>query len=324
MNKVRLGVSACLLGQPVRYDGSHKLDTILADILGPFADYVPVCPEVECGLPVPREPMHLEGSIASPRLVVTRTRLDLTEKILSWTGRHLKQLERENLWGFIFKSNSPSCGIERVRISSPEGSSGDAGAGIFAAEFMKRFPTVPVEDERGLRDRGAWETFMERVFIFSRWRELLASGGDLAALIDFHSRHKLIFMAHSPKHYRLLGRLVGTGGEISPKKLFHEYFTFMAEALSLRATPSKNANVLQHLAGYFKKVLSHEEKSELQELISQYHAGRIPLPIPIALINHYVRKYDQPYLRSQYYLNPHPVELRLRNHARHSASQPSE
>ncbi len=313
METIRIGISTCLLGEPVRYDGGHKLDRFLRDTLGGYVEYVPVCPEVECGLPVPRESMHLEGDPGDPRLITTRTRADMTGRMVAWAGKRVRELEGENLCGFIFKSNSPSSGMERVKIFT-DGMPRKIASGVFAGIFMKHFPLVPVEDEGRLHDAVLRENFIERIFITRRWREFLDTNRSMSGLIDFHTRHKLQVMAHSPTHYGAMGKLVAQGKDLLPDDLFARYHHLLMEAIKLRATPRKNVNVLQHLMGYFKKQLSPDEKQELLELIGFYHRGHIPLIVPVTLINHYVRKFDQPYLKGQYYLNPHPIELQLRNH----------
>jgi len=314
MEKIKLGISTCLLGEPVRYDGGHKLDRFLRDTLGDYVQYVPVCPEVECGLGIPRESMHLEGDPQAPRLVTTRSRRDITERMQSWAEKRVSELEQDELCGFIFKSNSPSSGMERVKVSDPNGMPRKTGVGIFAGIFMKHFPLLPVEEEGRLHDPRLRENFIERIFIFKRWREMLPERKGRNKIIDFHTRHKLLLMSHSPKHYNMMGKLVAKAGELDAEALYSQYIALLMEALKLRTTVKKNTNVLQHLMGYFKKQLSADEKQELQELIDYYHRSHIPLIVPITLINHYVRKYGQPYLQGQYYLHPHPVELQLRNH----------
>jgi uncharacterized protein YbgA (DUF1722 family)/uncharacterized protein YbbK (DUF523 family) len=316
MQKIRLGISACLLGQTVRYDGGHQLDRFITDTLGKYVEFVPVCPEVECGLGVPREAMRLVGDPAAPRLVTVRTKLDFTDRLVTWAQKRVRELEQENLCGFIFKSKSPSSGMERVKVY-PEpapGSPVTRGVGMFARIFMEHFPLLPVEDEGRLHDPVLRENFIERLFLFKRWRELLAAGTGLGPLAAFHTRHKLLILSHSPKHYRELGRLVAHAKELTPREIYEHYQTGLMEALRLKATPKKHTNVLYHLMGYFKQDLSADEKGELREIIEYYHQGYVPLVVPITLINHYVRKYRQPYLQEQFYLHPHPVELQLRNH----------
>lgn len=314
MEKVRLGISKCLLGEPVRYDGGHKLDRFLRDTLGQYVEYVPVCPEVECGFGIPRETMHLEGDPEAPRLITTRTKRDVTEQMLRWAHQRVMELAQEDLCGFIFKSNSPSSGMERVKIYDRSGMPRKIGRGIFAGIFMSRFPWLPVEDEGRLHDPGLRENFIERIFVLKRWREMLTEGRKLTRLVEFHTRHKLLIMAHSPKQHTALGRLVAAAKGIPETELYDHYQVLLMAALKLQATVKKQVNVLQHVMGYFKRNLSADEKQELLEVIDHYHRSHVPLIVPITLINHYVRKYDQPYLKTQYYLRPHPLELQLRNH----------
>ena len=314
MEQLRIGISSCLLGEAVRYDGGHKLDRFVRDTLGQYVEYVPVCPEAECGFGIPRESMHLEGEPQAPRLVTSRTQRDVTDVMLAWAHKRVAELERENLCGFIFKSNSPSSGMERVKILGRGGMPRKIGIGVFAGVFMRHFPLIPVEEEGRLHDPVLRENFIERIFVLKRWREMMEQGAKMGSLVDFHTRHKLLIMAHSPKHYTSLGRLVADGKALLEEELFREYQSLLMDALKLSATVKKNVNVLQHLMGYFKRQLTADEKQEVLEVIEHYHQGHFPLIVPITLINHYVRKYEQPYLKLQYYLNPHPLELQLRNH----------
>ncbi len=315
MERIKLGISTCLLGKPVRYDAGHKLDRFLTDTLGQYVEYVPVCPEVECGLGVPRESMHLEGEPGALRLITTRTKRDVTDRMLAWSRQRVKDLESENLCGFIFKSNSPSSGMERVRVLDQEGIPHKIGIGIFAEMFMKHFPIIPVEEEGRLHDPALRENFIERIFVLKRWREMLEKGRETGRLIEFHSRHKLLILSHSPRHAGDMGKLVARAKEIPSEDLFNHYETMLMEGLRLKATIRKNTNVLQHITGYFKKLLTADEKSEVLEVIALYYNGYLPLIVPLALLKHFVRKYDQPYLKKQFYLDPHPIELQLRNHA---------
>jgi uncharacterized protein YbgA (DUF1722 family)/uncharacterized protein YbbK (DUF523 family) len=313
--KIKLGISSCLLGQPVRYDGGHRWDRFITDTLGKYVEFVPVCPEVECGLGVPREAMRLEGDPQAPRLVTTHTGLDLTARLVAWALKRVADLEQEGLGGFIFKSGSPSSGMARVRVYDDRGVPAKTGVGLFARVFMEHFPLLPVEDEGRLHDPKLRENFIEAVFVLKRWREVLAGRQSRGNVVDFHTRHKLLVLSHSPGHYRALGQLVAQAHEFPPEELFSRYQTLLLEALGLKTTLKKNVNVLQHLLGFFKKLLSADEKQELLEVIENYRQEYVPLIVPVTMVNHYVRKYDQPYLKSQYYLNPHPLELKLRNHA---------
>jgi uncharacterized protein YbgA (DUF1722 family)/uncharacterized protein YbbK (DUF523 family) len=313
-DKIRIGISSCLLGEQVRYDGGHKRDHYLTDTFGRFVEWVPVCPEVEYGLPVPREAMQLIGDPEAPRLVTRKTGIDHTAGILKWARSRLKELEHKKLCGFIFKGKSPSSGIRGVKIYTESGMPGRSGAGIFGSAFIRRFPLIPVEDDGRLHNPSFRENFIERAFVFNRWLGFVRNGGFLKDLVSFHTQHKLLTMAHSPKHYVLLGRLVAGAKGKDRKTLLVKYISGLMESLRLIATVKKNTNVLMHCMGYFKKKISADEKLELLETINNYHKGSIPLIVPIVLLNHYVRKYDEPYLKQQYYLNPHPVELMLRNH----------
>lgn len=311
-----LGVSCCLLGQKVRYDGGHKLDHFLTDVLGRHVDYVPVCPEVECGLGVPREAMRLVGDPESPRLVTIRSGVELTEQMRVWAAARVEELAALPLCGFVFKFGSPSSGMSRVKVYPESGGSPLLkGRGLFAAAFMDRFPLLPVEDEGRLNDDSLRENFIERVFVMQRWRALEAEGFSLGRLVDFHTRHKLLVMAHSVEHYRSLGRLVATASGMSADILRQQYLSGLMEALRLTATVKKQVNVLSHVMGYFKRQLSADEKRELLEVIDVYARELLPLIVPVTLLNHYVRKFGDAYLTRQWYLYPHPAELKLRNHA---------
>ncbi len=314
MEKIRLGISSCLLGEKVRYDGGHKLDRFLTETLGQYVEYIPVCPEVECGLPVPRESMHLQGDLESPRLITSRTKQDFTDRMLHWARNRVAELEKEALCGFIFKSDSPSSGMERVKVYNERGVPVKKGVGLFAKTFIERFPLLPVEEEGRLHDPSLRENFIERIFALKRWRELLAEKETRGRLVDFHTKHKLLILSHAPKHYQEMGKLVARAKALGLRELYTQYRSLFMEALQLKATPKKNANVLQHMLGYFKGQLSSDEKKELIEIIDLYRKEYIPLIVPVTLMNHYVRKYAQPYLRDQVYLNPHPIELQLRNH----------
>lgn len=312
--KIKIGISSCLLGNQVRYDGGHKLDRFLTGTLGQYVDYVPVCPEVECGMPVPRESMRLEGEIEAPRLVTHRSREDKTGQMLAWADRRVAELEKEELMGFIFKSDSPSSGMERVKVYDEKGMSVRKGVGLFARRFMEHFPLLPVEEEGRLHDPALRENFIERLFAQARWRDFVGAKPDRGGLVGFHARHKLLILAHSTRHYQEMGRLVAGAKGVPFPGLLADYQRLLMEALRLRATPKKNTNVLMHMAGYFKKKLTPDEKAELGEILDLYRREQIPLVVPVTLIRHYVRKYDEAYLRDQVYLNPHPAELQLRNH----------
>ena len=312
--KIKLGVSACLMGEQVRWNGGHARDRYLTDILGQYVEYVPVCPEVECGMGVPRETLHLVGDPDNPNLVTTKTNIDHTDRMNAWARKRVKKLEKENLCGFVFKRKSPSSGLFRVPVKTSKGMPRKKGQGIFARVFTEHFPLVPVEEDGRLHDSKLRETFIEQIFTLMRWRETLSKRKSMGNLVDFHTRHKLLLMSHSPNHLRMMGKLVAGGKAFGMQDLFLQYETLLMAALRLKTTLKKNVNVLQDIMGYFKKQLAPDEKQELLEIIGQYRQEHVPLIVPVTLLNHYVRKYKQPYLAQQDYLNPHPVALKLRNH----------
>ena len=312
---IKIGVSSCLLGKEVRYNGGHSHDRYVTGTLGQHFTFVDVCPEVEAGFGIPRETLRLVGDPDAPRLMTTKTKKDFTDQMQNWAKGRVVELEKEDLCGFIFKKGSPSSGMERVRVYSDSGMPSNRGSGMFARAFMDHFPLIPTEEDGRLNDSTLRENFIERIFALRRWRLMAAERKSLGNLVAFHTAHKLQIMSHSVKHYREMGRLVAQGKELDIQSLYDQYEAFYMQALSMKATVKKNVNVLQHMAGYFKKQLSKDEKHELQEVIEQYHQSFTPLIVPVTLFNHYIRKYDQEYLKNQYYLNPHPIELKLRNRA---------
>ena len=315
MEKIKIGISTCLLGQNVRYDGGHQWDRYITETLGRYFAWVPVCPEVEYGLPVPREAMRLVGDPAAPRLMTIRTGIDHTAGMQAWARDKLETLAGESLCGFIFKSKSPSSGMAAVKVYTPGGMPVKRGVGIFAAAFMTRFPLLPVEEDGRLHDPLLRENFIERIFVYRRWQLLLAGRPRFRDLEQFHREHKLLIMSHSVKHLSLLGRLVANHERLPFPRAAAAYLQVLMEGLRLIATPKKQANVLMHMLGYFKKVLAAEDKQEMLELIERYRQGKLPLIVPVTMLTHYVRKFQEPYLGEQIYLHPHPAELMLRNHS---------
>ena len=315
-DRLRLGISTCLLGEPVRYDGQHKLDIWLRDRLGAFAVYVPVCPEVEAGFGTPREAMRLIGTPEAPRLYTQRTKIDVTEQMERWMASRLRELAAERLDGYIFKSKSPSSGMERVKVyPTPEGGMAvKSGVGLFARAFMEHFPLLPVEEEGRLNDDALKENFIERVFVMHRWNAMRAGSVGVGDLQAFHTAHKLLLLAHSPQTYRELGPLAAQATRANLSATLDDYIARCMEGLKRPATPARQVNVLQHIAGYFKKDIRADEKQEVAEVIASYRAGLVPLIVPITLLNHYIRTFGNEYLAGQIYLHPHPAELALRNH----------
>jgi uncharacterized protein YbgA (DUF1722 family)/uncharacterized protein YbbK (DUF523 family) len=311
---IRLGISRCLLGDEVRYDGGHKRDRFLTDVLGRYVEWVPVCPEVEAGLGTPREAMRLVGDPQHPRLLTIKSGRDHTEALKSMTTDRLRLLKDLDLSGYIFKKDSPSCGVDRVRIYGQHGMLSRNGVGIFARAFVERFPLVPVEEEGRLCDPLLRGNFIERVFCYRRYQDLVNGGVTRQALVRFHTIHKYLLMAHSPQHYLTLGRLVGRAAQYRPKDLAHRYGELFMKTLAVKATMRKHVNVLQHIIGFFKTKLTAQERRELLGVIEDCRRGYAPLIVPLTLIRHYVAMLDVGYIREQLYLNPHPKELMLRNH----------
>ena len=310
---VRLGISRCLLGEPVRYDGGHKRNQFLVDVLGQHVEWVPVCPEVEAGFGTPREAMRLVEDVAEPHLMTVRSHQDHTGRMRRYAKTRVRELQALNLSGYVFKKDSPSCGTRRVRVYAHDGRLLGTGKGLFAEAFQGAFPLTPIEEEGRLRDQGLRENFIERVFGYHRW-QVLNARLTKGRLVAFHTVHKYLLLAHSQRHYRELGGLVANAKEYPVRELARTYGRLFMEALAVKTTIRKHVNVLQHLTGHFKNALSAKAQTELHGVLSDYHNGFVPLSVPIALIGHYVRILDVPYLRDQVYLAPHPKELTLRNH----------
>lgn len=311
---LRLGISRCLLGDEVRFDGGHKRDNFLTDVLGPYVEWIPVCPEVEAGLGTPREAMRLVGDPAHPRLLTIKSGQDHTRSLEKMTTGRLAELGSSDLSGFVFKRGSPSCGLERVRVYTEKGMPSHTGAGIFARAFAEQFPLIPVEEEGRLCDAPLRENFIERIFCYRRYQDLLEDGVTRQAVVRFHTIHKYLLLAHSVQHYQWLGRLVGQADRYRPRELAVKYGELFMKALAVKATVRKHVNVLQHMLGYFKAHLGAPQKAELLDVINDYHRGLTPLIVPLTLVKHYVHLFDVAYIRDQVYLNPHPKELMLRNH----------
>jgi uncharacterized protein YbgA (DUF1722 family)/uncharacterized protein YbbK (DUF523 family) len=311
---IRVGISSCLLGEKVRFDGGHKLDQYAVGTLGRYVDWVPVCPELEMGLGVPREALRLVGDPEAPRLVTVRSRVDHTEGMLTWTRDKVEQLQSLDLDGYILKSKSPSCGMERVRVYTEAGMPSRSAPGLFARTLMDAMPLLVVEEEGRLNDPLLRESFVVRVFTHHRWRQLTRDRVRGGHLVAFHARHKLLLMAHSEPHLRALGRLVARARTESPGELLRQYAEGLFAGLRVKATTRKHTNVLQHIAGYLRKPLDRRDRDELHGTIADYHRGLVPLIVPLTLLRHYVGKFALDYLRDQVYLDPHPKELMLLNH----------
>jgi uncharacterized protein YbgA (DUF1722 family)/uncharacterized protein YbbK (DUF523 family) len=313
-DRIRLGVSSCLLGEAVRYDGGHKHDRFLTDVLGRYVEWVPVCPEVEIGLPIPRDTLRLVGTRDGSRLVQEKTGEDFTTRMERYAGDRVRALAELDLDGYVLKRASPSCGLFRVRVYRDNGVPAADGRGLFATAVTSILPALPVEEEGRLADPAIRENFIERVFVAARWRGFLAAPPRARDLVAFHARHKLAVLAHSPAHHGRLGRLAAAAGRMCTVTTLDAYHVLLMEAFAVRATRGRHTNVLQHMAGYFKRDLGAGERAELAEVIDEYRRGLVPLVVPLTLVKHHVRRLEVRYLADQVYLNPHPKELMLRNH----------
>jgi uncharacterized protein YbgA (DUF1722 family)/uncharacterized protein YbbK (DUF523 family) len=314
ISTVRIGISSCLLGQEVRFDGGHKRDRFLTDTFGRFVEWVSVCPEVEAGFGTPREAMRLVDDGGRLRLLTVKTARDLTEQLERYSRRRVEQLADEQLCGYVLKKDSPSCGMARVKVYDASKVPARTGVGLFAAALRARHPFLPMEEEGRLVDPHIRDNFVERVFAYQRLRLLFSGRWTLGALVAFHTAHKLSLMAHSVTAYQSLGRLVAAAKSRARSEVEAQYTERFMTALESMATTRRHVNVLQHMAGYFKKQLDAGSKAELAATIEDYRAGLVPLVVPITLIRHHVRQHEVSYLAGQVYLAPHPKELMLRNH----------
>lgn len=310
----RIGVSACLLGHEVRYDGAHQRDAFLTESFGRHVQWAPVCPEVEVGLGVPRETLRLERDATGLRLVA-RSGADHTRAMRRFAAARVAVLRQLGLSGYVLKRSSPSCGMERVKVH-PRGGGPlrRDGRGVFAAVLIEAMPLLPVEEEGRLHDPRLRENFVSRVFAHQRLQRLLAHRFTQRDLVAFHTAHKLQLLAHSPEGYRALGRLVAEATSLPRRELSERYARSFMTSLAQLTTTRKQANVLQHCVGYVRRRLDQGSRAKLAVLVDDYRNGLVPLVVPLTLIAHHVRRTEEPYLAGQTWLAPHPRELMLRNH----------
>ena len=314
---LRLGISSCLLGEAVRYDGGHNRDPFLVQTLGPMVEWVPVCPEVEVGLGTPRETIRLvhhptDGD--GVRLMTAKTNVDLTKAMRRYARQRVSALATEGLSGYVLKKDSPSCGMARVKVWRDKGMSERNGRGIFAAELLRQYPNLPVEEEGRLHDPSLRENFIDRVFMYRRLRALFSGRWTVGDLVRFHTAHKLVLMAHSIQGYRELGRLVAEAKGVDRVELVRRYEDELMAAMAKPATRARHTNTLQHAIGHFKQTLDTASRQELGVVIEDFRQGLVPLIVPLTLIRHHARRLDVWYLLGQRYLAPELKELMLRNH----------
>ena len=312
---VKLGVSSCLLGEKVRYNAGHAKDDFLLNTLSAHVQWVRICPEFEMGPGVPRETIRLVGDSNEPRLVSSKSGVDHTDSMKAWSKMRLFELADMDLMGYVFKKDSPNCGLFRARVYAQHGVPPRPGRGLFAKDFVDNFPGLPVEEEGRLHDAKLRENFITRVFAYHRWRAFVRLGLSVRGLVDFHAAHKMMLMAHHPAQLFLLGRIVADAGRREINDVANDYLKMFMESLGSHATNRKHTNVLQYLMGYLKKHIDNEDKNELLTVIEQYHQGMLPLIVPITLLQHHLRRNPVPdWVIQQTYLNPYPQELMLRNH----------
>ena len=313
-SKIKVGVSSCLLGEKVRWNGDHKQDLFVKDLLGRFFEWVPTCPEVEIGMGTPRETVQLTGNPSAPRMIGNVSGTYWTSRMNRYSKKRSAELAKLNLSGYIFKNRSPSCGIARIKVYGEHSNPTSNGRGLFADAFMQQCTLVPVEDEGRLNDARIRENFITRVFAYHRLAQLLDVRFSRKRLVEFHTAHKFLLLAHSRKHYDALGKLVADAKQFSPSELKHRYAEAFMQTLAFKTSSKKNADVLYLMLGFFKKLLSDVEKRDVIEAIEDYRKEMVPLIVPVTLVKHHVRRHKVDYLTGQVYLNPHPKELMLRNH----------
>ncbi len=312
METITLGVSSCLLGEKVRFDSGHKRNAYVVKTLGQYFRFLPVCPEMAIGLGTPRPTLRLLQKGQSIRLVrVKDPSYDVTQKMLEFADAHTLQLS--HLCGYILKKDSPSCGMERVRVYEQDGNVKRRGRGLFADRLTHHHPNLPVEEEGRLMDAVLRENFIERVFVYYRWQQLITSGMCVDSLMQFHRRHKFSLLAHDEQKFRQLGPLVASANADNLVDVSESYISQLMQSMQKRASRKRHANVLQHIMGFLKKVLTADDKQELNNIIDLYRLGRVPLIVPITLLRHHLRKAPNPYIEEQYYMAPYPEELMLRN-----------
>jgi uncharacterized protein YbgA (DUF1722 family)/uncharacterized protein YbbK (DUF523 family) len=311
---IRIGISACLLGDQVRFDGGHKRDAFLSDTLGSFVEWVRVCPEVELGLGTPRETLRLVRVDGMLRMITTRTNIDHTDGMNSWAKRRTAELANESLCGYVLKKDSPSCGMEHVKVHGAGDLPERPGRGLFATALMTRFPNLPVEEEGRLSDPRLRENFVERVFAYRRLKDLFERRWSAGRLVRFHAAHRMSLLAHSTTGHRQLGQLVAAAGAMSKPDLREKYEALFMSTMSRIATTTRHTNVLMHMAGHLKRILDAESRRELLDSIEEYHRGLVPLVVPVTLLRHHACRHGVATLTGQTYLDPHPRELMLRSH----------
>lgn len=310
--KITLGISSCLLGNEVRHDGGHKRNLYVLNTLSEYFSFRSVCPEMAIGMGTPRPTIRLSRTVDGIRLAASGdSTLDVTEQMNNWSESAVEEMH--DLSGYILKSNSPTCGMERVRVYDANGVPAKDGTGLFAVSLMKAMPWLPVEEEGRLNDSMLRENFIERVFVYHRWQRMIKTGLSVSRLMEFHQRHKSILLAHDEVEYRKLGPLIASTNKENINDIADEYLIRVMKCLKAKASRKRHTNVLMHVMGYLKSKITSDDKQELIEVLDKYRLGKVPLIVPVTLMKHHLRKYPNEYISKQYYMDPYPEELMLRN-----------
>ncbi|MDA2978957.1 MAG: DUF523 and DUF1722 domain-containing protein [Actinomycetota bacterium] len=312
--RIRIGVSSCIIGEEVRYNGGHSRQRYLTDVLAQFVEYVPVCPEVEIGMGVPRPTIRLVQADDGLQLVDPKNDINWTSAMNRYSRTRTAELGSQDLDGFVLKKGSPTCGLERVKVYTDSGV-GNQGQGLFASALVQRFPFLPIEEDGRLNDPLIRENFVERVFAFRRLKDLFRPRWSARDVVEFHTTEKLLLRAHDEVRYRQLGRLVADVRRIPRAAFADQYQDLFMAAMQRKATVAKHCNVLQHMVGFLRRVDDEPGRTEMAEAIADYRLGLVPLIVPVTLIRHLSRRHAQTLFLESSYLSPHPKELMLRNHA---------
>lgn len=309
---IKVGVSACVLGEHVRFDSGHKLSRFVTKELSPYFEFVSVCPEVESGMPVPRPTIRLITDKERIALVETKDNsIEHTDRMVAFAKQKVNALINDQLCGYVVCAKSPTCGMERVKVYK-KGGSDSTGVGLYTKELMVKMPWLPVEEDGRLNDPVLKENFVTRVFTLHDFYQSMGGTPTRGKIVAFHSRYKLTLMAHHPQSYKELGRLVAHICDYDVLDFYNLYRTGLMKAMVHRASRKNNTNVLMHLQGYFKRALNKAQKAELRQLIDDYRVGLLPLLAPLTLIKHYLSAHPDCYLQQQSFFDPYPQALRLR------------